>query len=82
MIINNYSNQNFSYEENVLPAVGALAEEIASQTGFIYKAGLWQEDMHRGLLGRTAESRTTFDHYKSLSWSWTSFPSSAFICEG
>ncbi|KAF5562339.1 hypothetical protein FNAPI_3235 [Fusarium napiforme] len=56
-----------------LPAVAGLASYVASLSGMKYKAGLWEEDMLRGLMWR----RSSSGHAKRVpggapTWSWAS----------
>lgn len=69
-LVNNYSKRHLTYPGDRLHALQGLAEEIHSQSGFTYWAGIWAEDAHRGLLwhmygvGKTPKSQI------APSWSW------------
>ncbi|KAL3601519.1 hypothetical protein FPOAC2_05783 [Fusarium poae] len=77
-MIENYSKRNLSYENDKFPAIAALtrsfSEKFKNQT---YLAGLWESDIHKGLLW-TCSAWLEFDEYQKLvskdyiapSWSW------------
>lgn len=73
-IINDYSKRKFTNEDDVFPAISAIAEEIQNQTGFRYRVGMWENDIHRGLLWKTSECRPESAHYRAPSWSWACIP--------
>ncbi|PWY73546.1 HET-domain-containing protein [Aspergillus eucalypticola CBS 122712] len=78
-----YSKKLLTYEQDRLPAIAALAriinERFPEQR---YLAGLWESDLHRGLLWTTVSFKK-FDDYHKLqstngytapSWSWACRP--------
>jgi hypothetical protein len=73
-----YSNRHLSCESDRLPALAGLAQFVSSTTGGQYLAGLWKEDLHRGLLWNTQQKQSLADLLGSLrssrppSWSWVS----------
>ncbi|KAI9773272.1 MAG: hypothetical protein M1839_002184 [Geoglossum umbratile] len=70
-----YGKCKLTNETDIFPAISGLATVIANATGDRYVAGLWQHDLHRGLLW-TAPSSTnalpSLRNYRSPSWSWAS----------
>ena len=73
-LFENYCTRSLTFENDRLAAIAGLAKEIQRQTGYTYKAGLWLEDIHTGLLwavngrGQRAASLP----YRAPSWSWAS----------
>ncbi|EGR49249.1 uncharacterized protein TRIREDRAFT_107185 [Trichoderma reesei QM6a] len=78
-----YSKKKLTYETDRLPAVSSYAKLIASKSGDTYLAGLWENNLHRGLLWKLQRrDRVTFDEliprlaspskYIAPSWSWAS----------
>jgi hypothetical protein len=45
-----YQRRNISVHNDLLPAIAGVAKIIGQCSGYHYKAGLWLEDIHRGLL--------------------------------
>lgn len=78
-LVSLYSERRLTVEKDRLPAISALArtinEEFSEQK---YIAGLWESDLHRGLLWCTAEYMDYEDYYERLSknkevapsWTW------------
>jgi len=65
--------RQITYINDIFPALSALAQEMHSLTGDVYMAGLWKEDVHRGLLwSRAREFKLEIDSYRAPSWSWAS----------
>ncbi|PKS08436.1 hypothetical protein jhhlp_005147 [Lomentospora prolificans] len=57
-IIEIYSRTAFTYEEDVLPALGALARFFQTKMpGWTYLAGLWKEALPRGLMWTMKNTR-------------------------
>ncbi|ETS02277.1 hypothetical protein M419DRAFT_51478, partial [Trichoderma reesei RUT C-30] len=57
-----YSKKKLTYETDRLPAVSSYAKLIASKSGDTYLAGLWENNLHRGLLWKLQRrDRVTFD---------------------
>ncbi|KAL7820636.1 heterokaryon incompatibility domain-containing protein [Trichoderma gracile] len=78
-----YSKKKLTYESDRLPAVSSYAKLIASRSRDTYLAGLWKNNLHRGLLWKTQRvDRPTFgtlmqtlarpSAYIAPSWSWAS----------
>lgn len=55
-----------------LPAISAVAREVAKLAQTTYLAGLWKEDLHRGLLWSYDGVDLPFLNYLAPSWSWSS----------
>ncbi|KAG0645686.1 hypothetical protein D0Z07_8717 [Hyphodiscus hymeniophilus] len=73
-IVESYMQRDLTRSEDKFPAISGLAREIANQTGFTYKAGIWLEDFRRGLLWSYCATgyRSTTWKYIAPSWSWAS----------
>ncbi|KAL7962255.1 heterokaryon incompatibility domain-containing protein [Trichoderma compactum] len=76
-----YGHKKLTYDTDRLPAVSSYAKLIASKSGDVYLAGLWEKNLHRGLLWKiNRRSRWTFRQLKGFlkrpreyiapSWSW------------
>jgi hypothetical protein len=65
------SSRILTFPDDKLPALSGVAAEFSRMTGSKYLAGLWDVDLHRGLLwngsGTIAASK-----YRAPSWSWAS----------
>jgi hypothetical protein len=71
-IVSEFAQRAITYETDVLPAIGGLAREINCQTGYTYKAGIWLEDMHQGLLWTSFGTGEPTRAFRAPSWSWAS----------
>ncbi|KAH0562034.1 hypothetical protein GP486_003260 [Trichoglossum hirsutum] len=70
-----YGKCSLTKEADIFPAISGIATAIANATGDTYLAGLWQHDLHRGLLWTAPDStkaRLQLRHYRAPSWSWAS----------
>lgn len=78
-----YSQKRLTYETDRLPAVSSYAKLIARKSGDVYLAGLWKNNLHRGLLWKIQRRQrgTLSELIDSLarppefiapSWSWAS----------
>ena len=57
-LVENYSRTAFTYEEDVLPALGSLARFFqAKRPDWTYLVGLWKEALPRGLMWTMENSR-------------------------
>ncbi|KAF5700767.1 hypothetical protein FGLOB1_10559 [Fusarium globosum] len=68
-----YTSKHLTKKADRLPAVAGMASYVASLSGMKYKAGLWEEDILRGLMWR----RSSPGHAKRApggapTWSWAS----------
>lgn len=76
MIVMTFMERNITYATDRLPALSAIAKNVATQTGFTYLAGLWKEDLLRGLTWTAygADRTGNIEAHKSPSltpsWSW------------
>jgi hypothetical protein len=72
-IVNDFTSRHITFSKDKFPAISAMARHFARETGQKYKAGLWSNDMHRGLLWSSmAPGATKADQYLAPSWSWAS----------
>ena len=72
MLGNAYFGRGITKHEDLLPALAGVAETVAKLVGYSYRAGLWLEDMQRGLLWQSASSLRRPDDTPVPSWSWAS----------
>ncbi|SCV34310.1 related to protein TOL [Fusarium fujikuroi] len=68
-----YTSKHLTEKADRLPAVAGMASYLASLSGMKYKAGLWEDDILRGLMWR----RSSPGHAKRApggapTWSWAS----------
>ena len=72
-LVSEYSNRSITFGRDRFPAIAALAQLVHRKTGLSYKAGLWLEDMHRGLLWEARSPRIRcYQEWQAPSWSWAS----------
>ncbi len=86
-LVNLYTRRSFTKDQDRLAALSGLAQEVQQKLGWHYFAGLWEEDMVRGLAWSPNRSPGTKHYrpqtYRAPSWSWASiegpikFPSSS-----
>ncbi|KAM7195053.1 Heterokaryon incompatibility protein (HET) domain containing protein [Rhypophila sp. PSN 637] len=81
-----YTEMDLSYCTDKLPAISAIAAELAKQTGWTYLAGMWEENLfselhwrstrqipsHDQTLGILKPEKTRNIGYLAPSWSWAS----------
>ncbi|RSL98517.1 hypothetical protein CDV31_012584 [Fusarium ambrosium] len=71
-----YSKRALTFETDRLPALSALAEQMADLLDDEYLAGLWKGDIVRGLLwcctGKSGTRSKAPEKYVAPSWSWAS----------
>ncbi|KAH8648071.1 heterokaryon incompatibility protein-domain-containing protein [Tricladium varicosporioides] len=69
-----YLRRNITFHNDRLPAISGFAKEIARHTGYNYKAGLWEQNIHMELVWHVYEdSGNPRDvEYMAPSWSWAS----------
>ena len=77
-IVNEYATRALTNKKDKLPALSALAADIAKITGDRYLAGLWFEDLNENLIwvveNPTLDTYATSSMpYTAPSWSWASF---------
>lgn len=68
--LDDYLLRSITFHSDRLPAIAGLAKEVAYRTGYHYKAGLWEEDIHRGLLWEGYGYKVSSNYVPS--WSWAS----------
>lgn len=73
-IVEDYEKRLLSDGDDLFPAIAGLAEEIERQTGLTYLAGLWEEDIHQGLLWISFRAVNAPMLYRAPSWSWAAAP--------
>ncbi|KAF1990464.1 hypothetical protein K402DRAFT_229588 [Aulographum hederae CBS 113979] len=62
-----------TFEKDKLPAISGVAKMMHQLTGLTYRAGLWEEDVVRGLLWASHDlSSKKPVAYRASSWSWPS----------
>jgi hypothetical protein len=68
-----YSNLNLRFIGDAFPALAAIPEKFEQITHFSYVAGIWRENLHRGLLWY-ASNALSKARYKDIAplWSWAS----------
>ncbi len=66
--IHDYAARRITFNSDRFPAIAGLAKEVAAHTGYQYKAGLWLEDVHAGLLWNAP--RVGVDARHAPTWSW------------
>ena len=74
-LVSEYKAIKSTHSSDHLVASSAIAREIANRTRWTYCAGLWKEDIHRGLFwscdDRNKANSTNLD-YIAPTWSWAS----------
>jgi hypothetical protein len=72
-IVNVYTSRKITYVKDTFPAISGIARFYCRHGLQDYKAGLWLQDMHQGLLWTTSGTgRKTKAPYIAPSWSWAS----------
>ncbi|PMD35079.1 HET-domain-containing protein [Hyaloscypha variabilis F] len=79
-LVNDYFFRDITYETDILPAISGLAREIQLQTGHTYAAGIWIEEICKGLLWQAYGGGRMPEAYRAPSWSWASLKSSPEGC--
>jgi len=69
-ILEVYMQRDITFNEDRLPAIGALAKEMSERVDWHYIAGLWLEDLPRGLLWWYDSAIRTQKPSTRPSWSW------------
>ncbi|RSL96315.1 hypothetical protein CEP52_011532 [Fusarium oligoseptatum] len=71
-IVIDFCGRKLTYTDDLFPAISGLAREVHRMTGDTYCAGLWRNDIARGLMWyRQAPVKET-PKYLAPSWSWAS----------
>jgi hypothetical protein len=71
-IVEEYMPRELTRPEDMFPAISSIAREVHRQTGFTYRAGIWLEDFHRGLLWTFCGESERCGSYVAPTWSWGS----------
>jgi len=75
-IVCQYSRLSLTYRSDVFMAIAGIAQIFCEVTHFTYKAGLWREHVHAGLLwyadGSLMPVRRVTASFSAPSWSWAS----------
>ncbi|KAK8208130.1 heterokaryon incompatibility protein-domain-containing protein, partial [Phyllosticta capitalensis] len=72
-VVGSYSRRALTHQEDKLPAISAMAKELAGLTGDQYLAGLWRSNLPWDLLWSTPNAVTQRpDVWRAPSWSWAS----------
>ncbi|KAE9380899.1 HET-domain-containing protein [Stipitochalara longipes BDJ] len=71
-LVTQFCVRKITFEEDSFAAVSSLAKEVRRLSGHDYKAGLWAQDFHNGLLWSTNGRASTQQTYVAPSWSWAS----------
>ncbi|KAH6683453.1 heterokaryon incompatibility protein-domain-containing protein [Halenospora varia] len=71
-MLHSFFKREVSVHSDLLPAVAGVAAKIEERSGYTYKAGLWLEDFHRGLLWQSHGSVEKVENATAPSWSWAS----------
>jgi hypothetical protein len=72
LLVCEYMGRDISFETDRLVAWSAIAREVGRRTNWEYLAGLWKQDMHRGLLWSYEGYGQGFSNYVAPTWSWAS----------
>jgi hypothetical protein len=72
LTVEQHSAKKVTYTADRLPSMAGIAAEFGRTTGWTYLAGLWKEDLPRGLLWYLVEPNSGPSYYdpKVPSWSW------------
>lgn len=76
-----YTKLKLTKQDDKLPALSAIAEEVRLRTGDVYLAGIWKRDLHRGLLWMCRSTGRLPNKYRAPSWSWASIESPSIVSE-
>jgi hypothetical protein len=71
-ILERYGSCNITKAEDRLPAIAGIAKRINALSGWKYLAGLWLEDIPRGLCWTSHGQTQTSSKYVGPTWSWVS----------
>jgi hypothetical protein len=76
-VVSNYSHRKMTKQSDKLPALSGLAHKVADVTGDLYLAGIWRNDLARGLLWEDYRHnrRNRLSSYQAPTWSWCSIDS-------
>ncbi|PVH85125.1 HET-domain-containing protein, partial [Cadophora sp. DSE1049] len=72
LILNEYVKRSLTVEQDRFPALSGIARQIEKRTRYHYKAGMWAEDLHVGLLWSSNGTGRKRENIECPSWSWAS----------
>jgi len=72
ILMNDYCTRELTDMNDLFPAISGLTREIQQQSGYSYLAGIWVEDIHRGLLWKLTGAGQPLTKGYAPSWSWAS----------
>jgi hypothetical protein len=86
-VIEEYSNMKLTRNDDKLPALSGLAQQVQPLVGSMYSAGLWDSFLIRGLLlvasdphsflsNKDLDTHSRTATYRAPTWSWTSIDGS------
>ena len=70
-LVQNFGRRNLSFPADKLPAFSGMASVFSKVLDATYVAGLWQEDLFRGLCWRMTDPGGVVA-YRAPTWSWAS----------
>ncbi|KAG4441301.1 hypothetical protein IFR05_003229 [Cadophora sp. M221] len=70
LVVNEYVKRSLTVEQDRFPALYGIARQIERRTGYKYKAGMWLEDIHVGLMWTTNGTGLKRKNIACPSWSW------------
>jgi len=71
-IVEYYGPCDLTKAKDRLPAIAGVAKRLSALTGYTYLAGLWLEDIVRGLCWSPHGQPRTSSEYVGPTWSWVS----------
>ncbi|KAF1849659.1 HET-domain-containing protein [Cucurbitaria berberidis CBS 394.84] len=83
-VVNDAAARGLTEPSDILPALSGLAHHFQEHGAGPYLAGLWRNDLPRGLLWRTCDARNSSraSPYRAPSWSWVSIQGESAMYEG
>jgi hypothetical protein len=72
-LVQEYQHRALTQAMDIFPALSGIARQFHERSGFNYRAGLWLEDLHWGLLWSTEGYGRKAVTYRAPSWSWASY---------
>ena len=72
VVVDDFTHRKLTSATDVLPATGGIARQVQGGTGFTYFAGVWLEDIQRGLMWISCGQGKRNKEYTAPTWSWAS----------
>ena len=69
-IVQEFCDRAITFKTDTFSAISGIAKEVQRHTGMEYRAGIWMQDFHNGLLWSTYGSGINPSSYIGPSWSW------------